>query len=842
MADFLQYVLSEVKQHRLSKAEALDLLRQFQGHALDEKQGEPSAPRLHPLLHHNTSDLSEQRFSSVYTGGEPYWLEDGTTGRKRIPEFVQLELAAAALALSSDTGTTPAIKLRSVAWGEPLAASAMPLEVHTALIKQNDGSIGFEVYSRHKNGEPVVYSQGTIELGQQGSLVQAQDVAALQKANQCQSWSSDECYDAHRRLGTEYPSSLRMVERLWAGDSEALAKLTPTPTDDSGAERSTLSSGVLESALQAVVAFDGRAASLRPNSLDSVEINDFGDSPVWVWVRRASGNGNGNPSGESNRFDIDWCLEDGRSVIRMKGVLLDTTRELEQDQPAPSVPAPKPEGISLRPLTDTYPLEEGGKPSTAGSQDFSQTALQEELAESFAGILDMKRGDVDVDVPYTQFGLDSISGVEWVRDLHSRYGVTVTLADIHANATLRELAAWLAQVLHAEPAAAPSDSPVTFALSDYEPLPAPAPAPAPAKSFVTSSGRRAPLQPLPRPGVAAVASRTQPEFPELIPLNRRSSGRPVFWIHGGSGAVGAYRTIAQEAERPMYGIQPRGWMTGRTPLHGIQAMAAYYVHIIMSVQPQGPYDLGGFSLGGRIAYEVARQLQELGETVHTIVMLDSYLHTPYREALQDADGYRKTIALQAVNTALLSFLPPEPESWANRLIHRDEARVYLQEDSERFIERLFTLAESRGLEGSDASWRDRLTQSIRVQAAYGLDRYEIAPLTAPEETACFYFRCRGESFYGELEPYFSLEETGSEPQSELPYWKAWEEWLPRMSVMTADADSHYKLLSDPRAMDAVRSLCGTLYSLNSPAADTIDNAVRANQESFTIQLNVGAFQ
>jgi polyketide synthase PksN len=119
----LQYVLSEVKQHRLSKAEALDLLRQFQGHALDEKQGEPSAPRLHPLLHHNTSDLSEQRFSSVYTGGEPFWLEDGTTGRKRMPEFVQLELAAAALALSSDAGTTPAIKLRSVAWGEPRDAA-----------------------------------------------------------------------------------------------------------------------------------------------------------------------------------------------------------------------------------------------------------------------------------------------------------------------------------------------------------------------------------------------------------------------------------------------------------------------------------------------------------------------------------------------------------------------------------------------------------------------------------------------------------------------------------------------------------------------------------------------
>ncbi|MNG16245.1 hypothetical protein D3C84_1001390 [compost metagenome] len=63
-----------------------------------------------------------------------------------------------------------------------------------------------------------------------------------------------------------------------------------------------------------------------------------------------------------------------------------------------------------------------------------------------------------------------------------------------------------------------------------------------------------------------------------------------------------------------------------------------------------------------------------------------------------------------------------------------------------------------------------------------------------------------------------------------------------MNIMTADADSHYRLLSDPRAMDAIRSLCGTLYRLNLPSADTIDNLVRANQESFTIQLNVEAFQ
>ena len=52
-------------------------------------------------------------------------------------------------------------------------------------------------------------------------------------------------------------------------------------------------------------------------------------------------------------------------------------------------------------------------------------------------------------------------------------------------------------------------------------------------------------------------------------------------------------------------------------------MASYYIHIIQSIQPKGPYDQGGYSMGGVLAYEITCQLQELGETVSSIVMIDS---------------------------------------------------------------------------------------------------------------------------------------------------------------------------------------------------------------------------
>jgi thioesterase domain-containing protein len=61
-------------------------------------------------------------------------------------------------------------------------------------------------------------------------------------------------------------------------------------------------------------------------------------------------------------------------------------------------------------------------------------------------------------------------------------------------------------------------------------------------------------------------------------------------------------------------------------------MAAHYLHEIRSVQPQGPYYIGGLSLGGVIAFEMARQLEREGETTALVALLDTHLHHRYLPA------------------------------------------------------------------------------------------------------------------------------------------------------------------------------------------------------------------
>jgi thioesterase domain-containing protein len=298
---------------------------------------------------------------------------------------------------------------------------------------------------------------------------------------------------------------------------------------------------------------------------------------------------------------------------------------------------------------------------------------------------------------------------------------------------------------------------------------------------------------------------TWPQFPELIRLNRGSTGRPVFWIHGVNGGVEVYQAIAKKIKRPFYGIQARGLMTRRSPLHGIQAIASYYIHMIQSVQPEGPYDLGGYSLGGMVAYEVTRQLQELGQEVDTIVMLDSIDST----GLKKTNVSDKTGILKEVNTALLSTIRQEPGKIPQTLIHREE--VDSNAAVEAFLKQLITLAKSRGLNKTGAQLRTLIRQNVKIQQAYEIGNYIALPLPDPQAVTCYYFRNKSGLFLGELEPYFTIT-TDEISFDHTNYWEEWEQQFPKFHMMEVDSSNHIMLLSDPKVYETITAFCESLYS------------------------------
>lgn len=112
----------------------------------------------------------------------------------------------------------------------------------------------------------------------------------------------------------------------------------------------------------------------------------------------------------------------------------------------------------------------------------------------------------------------------------------------------------------------------------------------------------------------------------LVGIQTEGSQPPFFCIHGVGGNVVGFRDLGRHMgpTHPFYGLQARG-LDGREPhLSSIEEMASHYLREIASVQPRGPYFLGGFSFGGLVAYEMAQQLRAQGEEVGLLVLFDTY--------------------------------------------------------------------------------------------------------------------------------------------------------------------------------------------------------------------------
>ncbi len=111
----------------------------------------------------------------------------------------------------------------------------------------------------------------------------------------------------------------------------------------------------------------------------------------------------------------------------------------------------------------------------------------------------------------------------------------------------------------------------------------------------------------------------------LVEIESRGSKTPLFCIHPVGGNVLEYYPLAHQLglEQPIYGIQSQGLDGIQAPLTQIEAMAASYISDIQTVQSDGPYLLLGYSFGGLIAFEIARQLESRGETVSLLALLDT---------------------------------------------------------------------------------------------------------------------------------------------------------------------------------------------------------------------------
>jgi amino acid adenylation domain-containing protein len=116
-------------------------------------------------------------------------------------------------------------------------------------------------------------------------------------------------------------------------------------------------------------------------------------------------------------------------------------------------------------------------------------------------------------------------------------------------------------------------------------------------------------------------------FESLVPLKPVGNRPPLYMVHGLGSTVFKFYDLAQHLhpDQPVYGIQARGIESTHQPAESIEEMASQYISEILKSNPDGPYYLSGYSLGGIIAFEMTKLLENMGKKVAVLIMFDTFI-------------------------------------------------------------------------------------------------------------------------------------------------------------------------------------------------------------------------
>ncbi|MFR9728369.1 SDR family NAD(P)-dependent oxidoreductase [Saccharopolyspora sp. MS10] len=295
--------------------------------------GSTGGPK-HPLVHENTSDLTEHRYSSRFTGAE-FFLEDHRVGAEVVsvvtdwrgapaagtgeptarvlPAVAYLEMAREA-AVRAAGGDARSWSFRLACWLNPLVVRETT-EVHVALAPRDGGGLDYEVYTGDPGGERTALARGQLRRGDPAPAARL-DLAALRAECDGPVLRADAVYERYTRFGMAYGPALRAVESLRTGSRQAVARLVLPAA--ARAEGLVLNPSVLDCALQATAGVfldqDAAGAAL-PYALRELEVLRPTPETGWAVVRFAED----DHAGAVRRLDVDVCDDDGEICARLRG-------------------------------------------------------------------------------------------------------------------------------------------------------------------------------------------------------------------------------------------------------------------------------------------------------------------------------------------------------------------------------------------------------------------------------------------------------------------------------------------------------------------------------------------
>ncbi|EKU96420.1 KR domain-containig protein [Leptolyngbya sp. PCC 7375] len=296
----------------------------------DSSQGSTSPVRptvrstvhqLHPLVHCNTSNFSQQQFRSMFTGQEPFLADHVVHGQTVLPGVGILEMARFAIAQSVDgqarqSGYQSGYQLKNVVWLRPVVVPTGGLAVELGLTEQDDG-IEFECRTDTGETMPLIHATGRMSMLATPPPPPL-DIPAIKQRMQGGQLSAQQCYQAFASDGLSYGPFYQGLQELLLGEEETLGRMALPEVATSGADGYVLHPSLMDTAFQSMLGLRSLASgpSRVPFAIERLTVFSVCPAQAWVWTRRSADNGTDAPV---IKLDLDVCDGDGNLAVRIEG-------------------------------------------------------------------------------------------------------------------------------------------------------------------------------------------------------------------------------------------------------------------------------------------------------------------------------------------------------------------------------------------------------------------------------------------------------------------------------------------------------------------------------------------
>lgn len=180
-----------------------------------------------------------------------------------------------------------------------------------------------------------------------------------------------------------------------------------------------------------------------------------------------------------------------------------------------------------------------------------------------------------------------------------------------------------------------------------------------------------------------------PSWSSLVPIQPNGSKPPLFFVHAHGGNVIGYYDLAHllGPDQPFFGLQAQG-LNGHDPgFQRFEDMAAHHVQEIRTIQPHGPYFLGGWCYGGNLAKEMAHQLREQGQEVAFLAMIQS-THCDYPQYLPGVTRVQRLFyrLIDRIRMEISNFREVDSRNkWAHIAQRMNRAKIVIQVRGEKAV-------------------------------------------------------------------------------------------------------------------------------------------------------------